>query len=195
MHYLQSENHFTNMRKGFTIWLTGYSGSGKTSIATELYRKLIERTIPCEILDGDVIRQHLSQGLTFSKEDRCENIMRIGYVAQILSKHGVGVIVSAISPYKSARDMVREKIHSFVEVYVNCSIEECERRDVKGLYKKAKTGEIKNFTGISDPYEEPVDPEVTCYTETESIDESVAKILACLEALHLIGHIKTGITG
>jgi adenylylsulfate kinase len=178
------------MRKGFTIWLTGFSGSGKTTIASELYKKLIEKTMPCEILDGDVIRQHLSQGLTFSKEDRCENIMRIGYVAEILSKHGVSVIVSAISPYKSARDIVRKKIQAFVEVYVKCSIEECERRDVKGLYKKAKTGEIKNFTGISDPYEEPVNPEVICYTENESIEESVAKILACLEALHLTGQHK-----
>jgi adenylylsulfate kinase len=173
--------------KGFTIWLTGYSGSGKTSIANELHKRLIERTIPCEVLDGDVIRQHLSKGLTFSKEDRCENIKRIGYVAEVLSKHGVCVIVSAISPYKSARDAVRTKIPAFIEVYVKCTIEECERRDVKGLYKKARLGEIKNFTGISDPYEEPVDPEVICYTETETIEDSVNKILACLETLHLIG--------
>jgi adenylylsulfate kinase len=174
------------MKKGVTIWITGYSGSGKTTIAERLQKKIIERTIPCEILDGDIIRKNLSKGLSFSKEDRSENIMRIGFVAEILSRHGIYVIVSAISPYINDRRTVREKIKSFVEVYTKCSIEECERRDIKGLYKKAKEGEIKNFTGVSDPYEEPVNPEIICDTERETIEESVNNVLRGLEKLNYL---------
>jgi adenylylsulfate kinase len=165
------------MKTGFTIWLTGYSGSGKTTISKQLHQHFITKNVPCEVLDGDLIRQNLSKGLTFSREDRCENILRIGFVAEMLSRHGVCVIVSAISPYKEARDNVRQKIKNFVEVHVSCPIEECERRDVKGLYQKAKSGEIANFTGISDPYEDPFNPEITCNTAAESIEESTEKIL------------------
>ncbi|MCX6319216.1 MAG: adenylyl-sulfate kinase [Bacteroidetes bacterium] len=173
------------MKKGFTIWLTGYSGSGKTTIASALNKELVNRNISCEILDGDVIRQYLSRGLTFSKEDRCENIMRIGFVAELLSRHGVVVIVSAISPYRSAREAVRNRIADFIEVYAKCPINVCEERDVKGLYKKARAGLVNNFTGISDPYEEPLNPEVVCETDTQLINESVESILGYL--------VKTGL--
>lgn len=166
-------SYFPCMKKGFTIWLTGYSGSGKTTIATALQERLTQHAIASEILDGDSIRQHLSKGLGFSKEDRCENIRRIGFVAALLSKNGICVIVSAISPYASARDEVRTSIPNFIEVHINCSLDECERRDCKGLYKKARSGEITHFTGISDPYEAPVNPEIICDTENNSISESV----------------------
>jgi adenylylsulfate kinase len=161
------------MKQGLTIWLTGYSGSGKTTIANALQERLQENTIASEILDGDIIRQHLSKGLGFSKEDRCENIRRIGFVAELLSKNGICVIVSAISPYISARNEVRNRIQNFIEVYIKCSLKECERRDCKGLYKKARSGEISHFTGISDPYEAPINPEIICDTENYSINESV----------------------
>lgn len=174
------------MKKVFTVWLTGFSGSGKTTISGQLHKKLLEKSIPCEVLDGDVIRQNLSKGLTYSKEDRCENILRIGFVAEILTRNGVCVIVSAISPYRCARDSVREKINHFVEVYIKCSIQECARRDIKGLYKKVRNGEIKNFTGIDDPYEEPVNPEIICDTETETVEESVKNVLSTLERLDYI---------
>lgn len=174
------------MKTGFTIWLTGYSGSGKTTISAQLYQFMLDKNIPCEVLDGDLIRQNLSKGLSYSKEDRCENILRIGFVAEMLSRHGVCVIVSAISPYRDARNLVRDKIKNFIEVHVRCSIEECERRDVKGLYKKAKLGEISNFTGISDPYEDPINPEIVCDTESESIEDSVLKILNTLCHLKFI---------
>ena len=171
---------------GFTIWLTGYSGAGKTTLSREIYRYLMELGIPCEILDGDAVREHLSSGLGFSKKDRCTNIRRIGYVAELLSRNGVCTIVSAISPYRAAREEVRSRITRFVEVFVNCSIEECERRDIKGLYKKARCGELSNFTGISDPYEEPLCAEVVCYTETENLDESMSKIINYLHASQLL---------
>jgi len=174
------------MKKGFTIWLTGYSGAGKTTISGLLQKNLLEKCIACEVLDGDIIRQNLSKGLTFSKEDRCLNILRIGFVAEMLTRHGVCVIVSAISPYRCARDTVREKIGNFVEVHIKCSINECERRDTKGLYKKAKDGEIKNFTGIDDPYEDPINPEIVCDTESETVEESVAHILTWLGKSELI---------
>ncbi|SKA48443.1 adenylylsulfate kinase [Chitinophaga eiseniae] len=174
------------MKKGFTIWLTGYSGSGKTTISEQLYQSLTAREIRCEKLDGDIIRQHLSKGLSFSREDRCENILRIGFIAEMLSRHGVGVIVSAISPYREARNTVRNKIANFIEVHVSCPIEECARRDVKGLYQRAMSGEITNFTGISDPYEAPLDAEITCDTARESIDESTDKILRALCRMGII---------
>ena len=174
------------MIQGFTIWLTGYSGSGKTTISLGLQEKLTGMLVPCEILDGDVIRKNLSSGLGFSKEDRCINIRRIGFVAELLSRNGVCVIVSAISPYCSARDCVREKIKHFIEVHVSCPIEVCEKRDTKGLYKKAKAGKLTNFTGINDPYEAPVNPEVICNTETEKPEDSVRKILRYLANANLI---------
>jgi adenylylsulfate kinase len=174
-------------QQGFTIWFTGLSGAGKTTIADAIEPRLRERGITkLEKLDGDVVRTHLSKGLGFSKEDRDTNIRRIGWVAEVLTRNGVCVLASAISPYRDIRDEVRQNVGAFVEVYVKCSIPELTRRDVKGLYEKALKGEIPNFTGISDPYEEPLSPEVTVDTETEELEESVRKVLAKLEDLGYI---------
>ena len=179
-------------QRGFTIWFTGLSGAGKTTIADALEPLLRERGITkLEKLDGDVVRTHLSKGLGFSKEDRDTNIRRIGWVAQVLTRNDVCVLASAISPYREIRDENRRDIGDFVEVYVKCSIPELTRRDVKGLYEKALKGEIANFTGISDPYEEPLNPEVTVDTETESLEESVAKVLSVLEER---GYVPVGTT-
>jgi adenylylsulfate kinase len=156
-----------------------------------LYTELYERQISCEVLDGDVVREHLSRGLSFSQEDRNINILRIGFVAELLSRNGVGVIVSAISPYNNARHQVRQKIENFIEVYVKCPIEECERRDVKGLYEKARKGLITSFTGIDDPYEEPLQPEVVCCTDQETVQHSVDKILRYLEVNDCIAPMNT----
>lgn len=139
------------------------------------------RGVNVEILDGDIVRTNLSKGLGFSKEDRDTNILRIGFVAHLLSRNGVGVITSAISPYREIRDQVREQNGDFIEVFVKCPLEELIRRDVKGLYEKAIKGEIKNFTGVSDPYEEPLNPEVTVETDKETVEESTAKVLAAIE--------------
>jgi adenylylsulfate kinase len=169
-------------QRGFTVWFTGLSGAGKTTISDALEPLLRERGITkLEKLDGDVVRTHLSKGLGFSKEDRDTNIRRIGWVAEVLTRNGVCVLASAISPYRDIRDEVRRHVGNFVEVYVKCSIPELTRRDVKGLYEKALKGEIANFTGISDPYEEPLDPDVTVDTEAEELSESVVKVLARLE--------------
>jgi adenylylsulfate kinase len=161
---------------GCVIWLTGLSGAGKTTIGKELTEQLHTAGEPVELLDGDVIRQNLSRGLGFSFDDRCENIRRIGFVAELLTRHGIIVVVSAISPYQQARDEVRQRIGSFLEVYVNAPLDLCEQRDVKGLYSRARAGEIPHFTGISDPYEPPPNPDVVCYTDRETLAESVAKI-------------------
>ena len=169
-------------QRGFTIWFTGLSGAGKSTLAEALEPVLKARGHNVEILDGDVVRTNLSKGLGFSKEDRDTNILRIGFVAHLLSRNGVAVITAAISPYKDIRDQNRALIKDFVEVYVECSIPELTRRDVKGLYEKALRGEIQNFTGISDPYEPPVKPEVVVNSEHETVEESTAKILAYLEA-------------
>jgi adenylyl-sulfate kinase len=169
-------------QQGFTIWFTGLSGAGKTTIANAIEPILRERGITkIEKLDGDVVRTHLSKGLGFSKEDRDTNIRRIGWVAQVLTRNGVCVLASAISPYRDIRGENRRDIGNYVEVYVKCSIPELTRRDVKGLYEKALKGEIPNFTGISDPYEEPLDADVVVDTETEELEESVARVLARLE--------------
>jgi len=168
--------------RGVTIWLTGLSGAGKSTISTPLAAELERRGKRVEILDGDAIRENLSKGLTFSKEDRDTNIRRIGYVAELLTRNGVAVIAAAISPYAAVRDEVRARVGDFVEVHVDCSIPELTRRDVKGLYEKALRGEIKNFTGVSDPYEAPVNPEVRVSSETQTVEQSVADILAALEA-------------
>ena len=169
-------------QQGFTVWFTGLSGAGKTTIADAIEPILRERGITkLEKLDGDVVRTHLSKGLGFSKEDRDTNIRRIGWVAEVLTRNGVCVLASAISPYREIRDEVRANIGNFVEVYVSCSIEELTRRDVKGLYEKALKGEIANFTGVSDPYEAPENPDVTVDSEKEELSESVAKVLAALE--------------
>jgi adenylyl-sulfate kinase len=171
-------------QQGFTVWFTGLSGAGKTTIADAIEPLLRERGITkLEKLDGDVVRTHLSKGLGFSKEDRDTNIRRIGWVAEVLSRNGVCVLASAISPYREIRDEVRGNIKNFVEVYVSCSIEELTRRDVKGLYEKALKGEIQNFTGVSDPYEAPENPEIVVDSEKEELSESIAKVMAKLEQL------------
>ena len=167
--------------RGVTVWFTGLSGAGKTTISEAVEKRLREHGYKVEPLDGDIVRQNLTKGLGFSKADRDENIRRIGFVAHLLSRNGVVVLVSAISPYREIRDEVRGRIGSFIEVFVNAPLETCEKRDVKGLYQKARAGEIKGFTGIDDPYEEPLKPEVECRTDRESLDESVAKVLRALE--------------
>ena len=166
---------------GSTLWFTGLSGAGKSTIANILEKKLKEKGLKIEILDGDVVRTHLSKGLGFSKEDRNTNIRRIGYVASLLSRNGVIAITAAISPYKNIRDEAREMSENFVEVYAKCPLEIVEKRDVKGLYKKARAGEIPQFTGVSDPYEEPVSPEVIVETNKETPEESASKILEWLK--------------
>jgi adenylylsulfate kinase len=177
------------MTRGFTLWFTGLSGAGKTTIA-EIVRPELERGgLLVEWLDGDAVRQHLSKGLGFSKEDRDTNIDRIGWVASRLTRHGAAVIVSAISPYAEARGRARERVEEFgdfVEVFVDASVEECARRDVKGLYEKAFRGEIKEFTGVSDPYERPTDPELRIDSEHLSPDESAQRILTFLEQRGLL---------
>lgn len=169
------------MAQGFTVWLTGLSGAGKSTIADLLTKELEARGRLVDVLDGDVVRTHLSKGLGFSREDRDINILRIAFVCSLLTRHGAAVISAAISPYQEARRQAREQIPNFLEVYVKCSIEELTRRDVKGLYEKALRGEITNFTGISDPYEEPTNPEVVVETEKETVEQSVQKILTALD--------------
>lgn len=168
---------------GFTLWFTGLSGSGKTTLARQVGRELRARGLKVEVLDGDVVRQNLSKGLGFSKEDRDTNIRRIGFVCNLLSRNGVIAIVAAISPYRAVRDEVRasQDTGRFVEVFLDCPIELLMKRDVKGLYQKALTGTIENFTGVSDPYEPPENPEIALHTDQETEEESVTKILAWLE--------------
>lgn len=166
--------------KGCTLWFTGLSGAGKSTIATLVSQELLARHVPVEVLDGDDVRTNLSKGLGFSKEDRDTNIKRIGYVAGLLSRHGVIAITAAISPYRQTRDDVRRSIANFLEVYVRCPIEVCMARDVKGLYEKALAGKIRHFTGIDDPYEEPLHPDLVIDTHLEIPDESAAKVLALL---------------
>lgn len=175
------------MDRGFTIWFTGLSCSGKTTISKKVEEKLRKRGFnKIEILDGDDVRTNLSRGLGFSKEDRDINIKRIGFVCKLLSRNGVIAIAAAISPYREARDFNRREIRDFIEVYCKCPLEVCIQRDVKGLYKKALAGEIKNFTGIDDPYEEPLNPEVILMTDRETPDESANKVIAKLESLGYI---------
>ena len=177
-------------RKGFTLWFTGLSGAGKTTLASKLVLELQAREVRVEVLDGDEVRTNLSKGLGFSKEDRDTNIRRIGYVSRLLSRNGVGVIAAAISPYREVRDEVRRGIEKdgaeFIEVYIKCPIEVLAERDVKGLYKKALAGEITGFTGISDPYEEPLAPEVTIETDKEEVEESASKVIDELERRGLV---------
>jgi adenylyl-sulfate kinase len=172
--------------KGFTLWFTGLPCSGKSTIAALLAPELERRGHGVEVLDGDVVRTHLCKGLGFSREDRDENIRRIGFVAKLVSRHGGIVITAAISPYRSIRDEVRASMENFVEVYVNTPLEVCIRRDVKGMYKKALAGELKHFTGIDDPYEPPLNPELVIQTDKETPSASSGRILAGLEQMGLI---------
>ncbi|MBD0344531.1 MAG: adenylyl-sulfate kinase [Coleofasciculus sp. Co-bin14] len=185
-----SENQVELMQfqqPGVTVWFTGLSGAGKTTISRAVEKELKSYGYRVEVLDGDLVRQNLTKGLGFSKDDRDENIRRVGFVAELLTRNQVSVLVSAISPYRDIRQEVRQKIGNFVEVYVNAPLEVCEQRDVKGLYKKARAGEIKNFTGIDDPYESPLNPEVECRTDLETLEESVSKVLGKLRELGYLG--------
>jgi len=175
------------MERGFTIWFTGLSCSGKSTLSKKVEVELRRRGLnKIEVLDGDVVRMNLSKGLGFSKEDRDTNIKRIGFVCKLLTRNGVIAIAAAISPYREIRDFNRKEIGNFVEVYCKCPLKVCIERDVKGLYKKALAGEIKDYTGVDDPYEEPLNPEVILETDRESHEESVAKIIRKLEALGYI---------
>lgn len=182
------------MSQGFTLWFTGLSGAGKTTLTNALVPQLRARGVRVEVLDGDEVRTNLSKGLGFSKEDRDANIRRIGYVSRLLARNGVGVIAAAISPYREIRDEVRSAVEAdgatFVEVFVKASLDTLVARDVKGLYKKALAGEIKQFTGVSDPYEEPLNPELVVESDHETVEESAVKILARLEELNLIGAVR-----
>jgi adenylyl-sulfate kinase len=170
-------------QKGFTLWFTGLSGSGKTTLAKALEPALRERGLKVERLDGDIVRQSLTRDLGFSKEDRDKNIERVTFVAKLLTRNGVAVLCSFISPYIARRNQSREEIGAFVECYVECPLDVLVERDVKGLYKKALAGEIANFTGVSDPYEPPPNPEITVNSSTQSEEESIAVIVARLEEL------------
>lgn len=170
---------------GFTLWLTGLSGAGKSTIAEHVGEHLRAVGAPVEILDGDVVRTNLSAGLGFSKEDRDINIRRIGFVADLLTRNGVVVIVAAISPYRDVREEVRHRIGRFLEVYVHCPIEVLADRDVKGLYRRALAGEIQHFTGVSDPYEAPESPDLVIDSSVEDIETSVARVLAAIDQRQL----------
>ncbi len=172
--------------KGFTLWFTGLSGAGKSTLARECELAFLERGVKVEVLDGDIIRENLSKGLGFSKEDRDTNIRRIGFVCDLLTRNEVVAVAAAISPYKSIRREIREKIGRFVMVHCDCPIEVLKERDPKGLYKKALAGEIENFTGVSDPYEPPENAEVVCHTDVETVEESNIKVVRTLE---LMGYI------
>lgn len=174
------------MTDGFILWFTGLSGSGKSTLAARMSQELERRGLHVETLDGDEIRKHLSRGLGFSREDRDENIRRIGFVAGIVERCGACAIAAAISPYRAVRDEVRHSARRFVEIYTECPIDVLSRRDPKGLYKRALAGEIQNFTGVTDPYEPPLAPEVHLHTDLETPDESVAKILQRLTELGLV---------
>jgi adenylylsulfate kinase len=171
---------------GLTVWLTGLSGAGKTTIAVAL-GSMLQASCRVELLDADQVRTHLCKGLGFTEEDRRENVWRLALVAGELANTGAIVLVSAISPYRSARDEARGMIGRFIEVYVNAPLSICESRDPKGLYKRARNGEIQRFTGIDDPYESPLNPEIECRTDVESIDESVAKVMAAIESMGTTG--------
>ena len=173
--------------KGVTIWFTGLPCSGKTTLAEKLAAELKQKGYRPECFDGDITRKYLSKGLGFSKEDRDENIRRVGFVCSLLTRQGVITTAAFVSPYRSIRNEIRQMIGNFVEVYVKCPVEKCMERDVKGMYKKALAGEIKNFTGVSDPYEEPENPEIIVETGRETEIESLNKILNKLEDLHSVG--------
>jgi len=170
-------------QKGVTLWFTGLPCSGKSAVADRVAERLKDRGYRVERLDGDILRQSLTRDLGFSKEDRDENIRLVTFVAKLLTRNDVFVLTSFISPYRDVRARARQEIGRFLEVYTKCSLEECMRRDVKGMYKKAMEGKIKEFTGVSDPYEEPVDPEILLETDKETLEESAAKVLAKMREL------------
>ncbi len=172
--------------KGVTLWFTGLSGSGKTTLSRKVEEILLERGMKVEVLDGDIVRTNLSEGLGYSKKDRDTNIRRIGFVCNLLTRNDVVAIAAAISPYRKIRDENRKLIGSYVEIYCKCPIKVLKERDPKGLYEKAEKGEIKHFTGVDDPYEEPVDPEILVETDKESVEQSVSKIIKTLEILNYI---------
>jgi adenylyl-sulfate kinase len=178
--------------QGFTVWFTGLSGSGKTALALKLEEVLRGRALKVERLDGDIVRKSLTRDLGFSKEDRNMNIERVTFVAKLLTRNGVAVLSSFISPYRARRAKSRAEIGNFVEVYCKCSLDALIERDVKGLYKKALAGEIQNFTGVSDPYEEPENPEVVVETDKETVEESLVKIVHKLEELGYVPPAETG---
>ena len=180
--------------QGFTLWFTGLSGAGKSTISGLMEQRLRALGAKVEVLDGDVVRTHLSKGLGFGKEDRDENVRRIGFVCELLARHGVIAMAAAISPYRAIREELRARIPNFVEVYVECPIEVLAERDVKGLYKKALTGEIPHFTGVSDPYEPPLDPAVTVNSSKETPEQSVERIWATLERLGLVSFDRSALS-
>ncbi len=171
---------------GFTVWLTGLPCSGKSTIARTLARRLLRRGRRVEVLDGDRVRQSLSYGLGFNREDRDRNVLRVAFVANLLARNGVVVIVAVVSPYRAARDEARHSLHRFFEVHVDCPVSECERRDIKGMYKRARAGELRGFTGVDDPYEVPLNPELTVPTNLQSSDESAARVEAALVESQLL---------
>ncbi len=177
------------MPQAQTLWFTGLSGSGKSTLSQKVADELRRRGLNVELLDGDEVRTNLSKGLSFSKEDRDINVKRIGYVCKLLTRNNVWAISAAISPYKEIRDYNRNEIKNFIEIYVECSINKLAERDVKGLYKKAIAGEIKNFTGVSDPYEAPDNPEIKVNSETETVEQSLSKIYSYLESRNLIPRV------
>jgi adenylyl-sulfate kinase len=183
------------MNAGCTLWFTGLSGSGKSTLSQLVASRLRALGAKVEVLDGDITRTLLCQGLGFSRGDREENIRRIGFVCELLSRNGVIAIAAAMSPYRSSRDELRRRIPNFIEIHMNCPVEVLIKRDVKGLYKKALAGEIKQFTGISDPYESPIAPELSIDSSSESIESSVAKILHRLEELEIISSVDIDVSG
>jgi adenylyl-sulfate kinase len=176
------------MHKGFTVWFTGLSGAGKSTVSTLLAQRLSASGAKVELLDGDIVRTHLSKGLGYSREDRDENVRRIGFVCEVLSRNGVVAIAAAISPYREVRGSVRARIPNFVEVYMECPMEVLIERDAKGLYKKALNGEIEHFTGISDPYEPPEAPELTIHSSVEDPQKSADRVWHTLKSLGLIAY-------
>lgn len=170
----------------FTIWFTGFSGAGKTTLSKAVYLELKKRGLKAEWLDGDIIRNNFSQELTFSKRDRDINVRRIGFVSHLLNKNNVISVVAAIAPYADARTQNRSLIRDYIEVFCNCNIEAVIKRDVKGLYKKALEGKIANFTGISDPYDRPENPEISAYTDKETVETSFVRTISYLEQAKLI---------
>lgn len=173
---------------GMTVWFTALPCSGKTTISQLAFDRLQRAGVKVELLDGDIVRQKLTKGLGFSEEDRDENIRRIGFVCHLLTRNGVIAMAAAISPYRAVRDELRNLIGSFVEIYVNCPLEVCKQRDVKGMYRRALAGELAHFTGVSDPYEEPLRPELVLYTNEEAPEESARKVVELLVS-------QSGLTG